>query len=416
MLRQFRDRFLLPTEPGKAVVRYYYEVGPSLAAAIEDKPIACLLVRLLVTPLAGFALLTMSCPILIPLILLLSWGIARLILREMRRRSLRMATRFEGQRGAMLVTLIAAMVVFSALGAVMVGMFGTAALSQASGNNSQRAYYLAESGFRYAASRYIAVDMGSEAANETERNRLLKEDLHNKEFILGGDGKFQLKIYQYYYPVKSISSTNQRWLDTEVTDVTSGYPLRSSNYKNGSWIRIKKSTGDVHEQIWGASLLDPNNVQFTRYSGTWTGITSGDEVTATCKAASTTPIVSRVEDGITKYDLVFQDQSGADIFPEKNGVVMVTVQGTSNVRMLGYKKLDLGAYRLRDISDPDGKPLPAVELGSYVDLTKFMRVESTGTFGTGSAAVSRKVTFTRPLATPGPSRRQSHSFSTRCWI
>ena len=77
------------------------------------------------------------------------------------------------------------MVVFSALGAVMVGMFGTAALSQASGNNSQKAYYLAESGFRYAASRYIAVDLGSEAANETERDRLLKEDLHNKEFILG---------------------------------------------------------------------------------------------------------------------------------------------------------------------------------------------------------------------------------------
>ena len=96
VLRQFRDRFLLPTEPGKALVRYYYEVGPSLAAAIEDKPIACLLVRLLVTPLAGFALLTMSCPILIPVILLLSWGLARLTLRALRRRSLRMATRSAG--------------------------------------------------------------------------------------------------------------------------------------------------------------------------------------------------------------------------------------------------------------------------------------------------------------------------------
>ncbi|HET6491008.1 MAG TPA: type II secretion system protein, partial [Syntrophales bacterium] len=35
IFRQFRDRILLPTDPGKALVRFYYEVGPSLAAAIE---------------------------------------------------------------------------------------------------------------------------------------------------------------------------------------------------------------------------------------------------------------------------------------------------------------------------------------------------------------------------------------------
>src|SRR5512137_897668 len=166
VLRQFRDRVLLPTDPGRALVRYYYELGPSLAAAIEDKPLACLLIRLLVTPVAGFALLTMSCPVLIPVILLLSWGLARLTLRALERRSLRWTNRLQGQRGAMLVTMIAAMVTFAALGAVMIGMFGTSALSQASGNNSQRAYYLAESGFRYAASEYV------NAINEDTRETL----------------------------------------------------------------------------------------------------------------------------------------------------------------------------------------------------------------------------------------------------
>ena len=84
----------------------------------------------------------------------------------------------------MLVTLIAAMVAFSALGAVMIGMFGTSALSQVAGNNSMKAYYLAESGFRYAASRYIAVDLGTEPANEIERNRLIRDDLHAKTFTM----------------------------------------------------------------------------------------------------------------------------------------------------------------------------------------------------------------------------------------
>jgi hypothetical protein len=175
-----------------------------------------------------------------------------------------------------------------------------------------------------------------------------------------------------------------------------GFPLSSGNYLNGSWIRIKKQAGDVHEQILGASLLDPNIVQFTR-SGPWTGIVEGDEVTPACKAATTTPIVSRVEDGVTKYDLIFQDRTGADIFPEKNGVVMITVQGTTTQRMLAYKKLSLAAYRLQDISDPDGNPLPAVEPGSFIDLTKFIRVESTGTFGSGTSAISRKVTYFVPI-------------------
>jgi len=44
-------------------------------------------------------------------------GFACLILKVLQRRSLRWRPRLQGQRGAMLVTLIAAMVVFAALGA-----------------------------------------------------------------------------------------------------------------------------------------------------------------------------------------------------------------------------------------------------------------------------------------------------------
>ena len=199
LLRQFRDRFLLPTEPGKAIVRYYYEVGPSLAAAIEDKQIACFLVRLLVTPLAGFAFLALSCPVLIPVILLLSWGFAHLA-QGAAAKVPRWASSLQGQRGAMLVTLIAAMVVFAGLGAVMIGMFGTAALSQASGNNSQEAYYLAESGFRYAASSYITVSGANEATRETARDNLLETELHGQNVFPGAraTARFRIDAYPYH--------------------------------------------------------------------------------------------------------------------------------------------------------------------------------------------------------------------------
>ena len=48
---------------------------------------------------------------------------------------------------------------------------------------------------------------------------------------------------------------------------------------------------------------------------------------------------------------------------------------------------------------------------NFVELTKFMRVESTGTFGTGASAVSRKVTYYSPVgyarAQPEPKKHSA---------
>ena len=425
VLRQFRDRFLLPTEPGKAAVRYYYEVGPSLAAAIEDKPLACLLVRLLVTPLGGFALLALSCPVLIPLILLLSWGLARLILQILKRKSRRLASRLQGQRGAMLVTLIAAMVVFAALGAVMIGMFGTSALSQAAGNNSQRAYYLAESGFRYAASRYIAVEMGSEAANETARETLLETELHGKTFSLGGDGVFRLDVYPYYY--KSTQAPTGNELPAKVFG---GIPMSGSDFNWGSWVKILKPVGTTtYNRISGVSTLAPNTMRFYQIDAggsplSWdASYSTGSLVTPVCipdRDVNSLKLIGPDSDG--RYDLAFKAGTGALAFPEKNGIVMVKFQGETTSRILSYRQRDITNKRLKGISDPNGGSLPTgsmvdpgttapYPIDSFVELTKFMRVESTGTFGTGSGAVSRKVTYYAPIgyarALPEP-KKQFH--------
>jgi len=297
----------------------------------------------------------------------------------------------------MLVTLIATMVVFSTLGAVMVGMFGTSTMSQASGNTSMRAYYLAESGFRYAASCYIAVNLGNETANETERNRVLKEDLHNKEFTLGsGDGKFNLHIYPYYYRAQNITGSSQQWLNTEVPG---GYPLSSSNYKYGSWVQIKKADGSLfYERILGASLIFPNTVQFTRYTGGWDTAYTGAEVTPACLPVTNATLADVDGDGVP--DLRFQADTGADAFPSRNGVFTVNVAG--QLRMLAYRELDTANRLLKGVTDPNNPGINVTGLvldsgNNYVALTKFMQVESTGTFGSGTSAISRKVTYFVPI-------------------
>jgi prepilin-type N-terminal cleavage/methylation domain-containing protein len=405
MLRQFRDRVLLPTDPGKAFVRFYYEVGPSLAAAIEDKPIACLFVRLLLTPVAGFAFLALSWPVLIPVILLLSWGLARVALEALRRRSSRWTAQLQGQRGAILVTLIAAMVVFAALGAVMIGMFGTSALSQVAGNNTLKAYYLAESGFRYAASEYI--NASGDTARETQMAAM-----HNKTNTLaGGDGKFDLAIYPYYYNVKRAPSGIH--LDTSVSG---GLLFNSGDFMNGSWVQLQRFDGTVsYEKIWGASVITDTDgkpiVQFTRMSGTGTAdwdsaIPVGTKVTPMC-VPNRNAGLALADNG----DLTFVLNSGARIFPAQNGTFSVRIVGEPNPRFLRYRQLDLANNKLKGIHDPEGVSLTGKTLedpgtvepysNRFISLTKFAKVESTGTFGTGSAAVSRKVTYYMPIGYAG---------------
>lgn len=408
-LRRFRDRLLLPTETGKALVRYYYDAGPSLAAAIEGNPAACLVVRLLVTPVAGFALLALECPILIPFLLLLSWAVARLAVKALARRSLRRKTLFQGQRGAMLVTLIAALVVFSALGALMIGMFGTSALSQVAGNNAMKAYYLAESGFRYAASRYIAVDTGSEATNETARDTLLGTELHGQTFSLGGDGSFRIDVYPYYSKSTQVPAGNEL-----TTQVSGGIPTAGSNFNWGSWVKVVKPDGtSTYNRISGVSTLAPTTVRFYQIDAGGTTLSwdssygVGSLITPVCipnRNVNSLRLIGPDSNG--SYDLAFVAGSGAVVFPEKNGIFTTKFQGETNPRVLAYRQLDITNSRLRGISDPNGGSLPTVAMvdpgaaapyQNFVELTKFVRLESTGTVGTGASAVSRKVTYYAPI-------------------
>lgn len=53
VLRRFRDRYLMPTGPGRALVRWYYQHGPKAAAAIERHAWAKSAARVLLSPIVG---------------------------------------------------------------------------------------------------------------------------------------------------------------------------------------------------------------------------------------------------------------------------------------------------------------------------------------------------------------------------
>ncbi len=425
LLRDFRDRVLMKTEPGKTVIRFYYREGPTLAAAIEGSPVACLAARIMITPLAGFALLALTWPVLIPVVLLLSWVLARLAVRAPGRKSSRWSARLQGERGAILVTLIAALVVFSALSAVMIGMFGTTSLGQALGSNMMmRAYYLAESGFRYAASNYI------NAADESARESRMSA-MHDQEYTLSGkDEKFKLGVYPYYF--KSIQPPSD---DELTTQVFGGLPVKEEDLNKDSWFKVQRPDGVItYNRISGVGILAPNTVIFRQIDAVGKKLSwdsdygVGSVITPVCIPDRNSLRLIDNNDG--SYDLAFVSGTGARVFPERNGVFAVKFEGESSPRLLSYRLRNLNRSRFEGIRDTGGRNLPTVPMvdpgtgapyKNFIELVKFVRLESTGTLGSGAATVSRKVTYEIPIgymtaAAPKTEAKEQFGSSLANWF
>ena len=124
----------------------------------------------------------------------------------------------------MLVGLVVILLLFAALGAGMVSLIGTSSTSQVTGNTAVRAYYIAESGFRYAASRYLnTTDTNNRYRSQDEKNQIL-EDLHDDLFTLGGgdDGQFRLKFFPYFLTANGNASVGSSWIVDQIFRRDSG--------------------------------------------------------------------------------------------------------------------------------------------------------------------------------------------------
>jgi hypothetical protein len=64
LLREVRDRYLLPYGPGRLAVRAYYAVSPPIADVISQSETLRAVVRLILIPLLGWATLALWSPAL----------------------------------------------------------------------------------------------------------------------------------------------------------------------------------------------------------------------------------------------------------------------------------------------------------------------------------------------------------------
>ncbi len=280
-------------------------------------------------------------------------------------------------RGSILISLIVTMVIMSALGAAMLSLFSTSTMSRIMGNNSVRAYYLAESGFRYA---------DSELANTGKNMRDNKlESLHDTDYALAGDdGEFHLDIYPYYYVTTAYHPFGSETLNTKVCGgIPTGLGLTSGSLK----------IDDTVYDYTNAILSDPN-VTFTISGGVTAAISDDAAVMSVSRPAG-----SQSLDNITNNYIDLETSTGsANAFPEINGTFRIDGSSRPN-RLWSYK--ELSETRLKGITpvdDPGGTFSVALDSTNHIILEKFVELHSTGIIDPGNVLeTKRELIYNVPL-------------------
>ena len=274
-------------------------------------------------------------------------------------------------QGSVLVGLIVTMVILAVLGVAMFSFLSTATLSQLGGNSAQRAYYLAESGFRY-------IDRELAGIGINLRDSVL-ESLHNKTYLLtGGDEQIELKVYPYYYKASSDPG------GTAVLDARVPGGLAPSLNLTSGYLKLQQQI----IRYASAVISGENSVVFSIATGTWPAIDNLE--TASIQSVS-------YPDGLHTLNrlnnvLELETSTGsANAFPPVNGTFRIDDSG----RVWSYThRIGNSLEGIAPLDEPDWAGSITVDASTAIVLTKCTEVQSTGIINPGTTLETvRKVTY-----------------------
>jgi len=279
------------------------------------------------------------------------------------------------ERGNVLVALVVILLLFAALGVGMVSMIGTSSTSQVAGNTAVRAYYIAESGFRYAASRYLnTIDTNNVCQSQDEKNQTLA-NLHDNLFTLAGDdGQFRLKIYPYFLTVNGDTLAGS---STLATQFSGGKPERFTLPPNGVNSRIK-----IGSNVYFYSFYNDSSGQLTLSTPLAEDACDNAVIKLIGLPAGSATVTNN-------GDLTLSDGS---FFPE--------IQGRINIHGVSYSYVNREGNVLQNVTmaqDPDEAFSISVDTSTEVAVEPFVQVYSIGMVGQGELAAAREVVYYVPL-------------------
>jgi prepilin-type N-terminal cleavage/methylation domain-containing protein len=265
--------------------------------------------------------------------------------------------------GSALIGIIVTILVFAALGAAIVPMISSSQLHRTAADRSAQAYYLAESGLRYAASRYL------DATGETEKFTVL-DNLHGITHRLqDNQGEFTVSVVPYYF-VAAIDQTNTTTLITQMVGQPGySFPLAGGRLSIDDAVVSFSSASIIGQQITFDALSLPVTV------------TAG---TSVYPAAQTSPNQTVSNGG----DLILA-AGNSDLFPERNGSFVL--QGVT----FTYREKTSGTDTLVGIKPTDGTDFADFSLTGIetIRLKKFIKITSNGAVGSGDMRASRDIVY-----------------------
>lgn len=287
-----------------------------------------------------------------------------------------------GKSGFILIGLVLTMIVFAALVAAIVPMFSSATQNQISANMDQKAFYMAESGFRYAASQYIHTPAGGETRDDTLTN------LSGKTFTLSGQNSgFTINISSFFYKNASNSLVATPFgssMPTELQNIVGILSGKLASY-NGNAYDLKTYTGYTTTTnritFSGGStdlgMLNSRVFPYAPLSTTYSG--------------STMPSV-----------LTLNTASDLSLFPTKGGSFRIMNSSGSHKYpdYYAYKTLDPNSGILSGITKLSGTTTSiTLVAGDNVLLQRFIRIASQGTAGNVASNISatRTLTYNIPV-------------------
>ncbi|MDP2852767.1 MAG: CFI-box-CTERM domain-containing protein [Smithellaceae bacterium] len=376
ILRDFRDRYLLAWGGGRWLVEQYYAHGPAAADLIRNRPLAMGAVRGLLAPVVALTFFLVYAPLAIPFIIMISLIFTVTLFSAVRRGVRPLRSGVFGARGSVLIVLIVTMVIMATLGAAMLTMFSASYSNLVYTDQSRKTYYLAESGFRYAASQFLNASgwPAKEAAMTAMNNKTCN--------LLGGAGSFTTRVYPYWFKSQA-TAAGATTLTTQV------YGTIPAEFTGGF------SSGQI--QV-GSSYYS-----YTSGSGSGTAITFSGLSPALPTIAAGVDVQPVTQPGsdqsLSKSGSLSLSGTGSGVFPLLNGNFTLNPRPPSfpigavfnYIKRIGNTLVNVTLSNgTQNANWTSAVSIPAT---TKVVLEKFIRLSSTGTLGN----TSREVIYNVPV-------------------
>ncbi|MEA3470965.1 MAG: hypothetical protein U9R24_04540, partial [Thermodesulfobacteriota bacterium] len=284
------------------------------------------------------------------------------------------------QRGSILIGLIVIMVIFSILAVALLPMFSTSTMHQVKADQALRAHYLAESGYRYAASEFLHGGTGEDWDD-------VLNVLNGKEYIFSGNNSaFEIDIEAYFYKFKQLSGNT---LETETFgDLPDTIPTSGTGV-SGTVVVFEDTT--FYHQFSGYSVeAGGTEVNFSLTGGT----PAGTRVFPAVTGSGTQTMTKGSNISFTGTGVLFPLRYGAFRVYDSDG-------NEKDSAIFAYDEIDTSINQLKGIKDmmnPGNSFSVDIDPGDYMVLQRFINFTSTGKFGDlDSSYASKTLTYAVPM-------------------